>query len=301
MAEPLDLSVAIMCKDNEDTIRQTLDSIAPLASEIVAIDSGSTDRTMDILREYGARIEEHPWQGYIETCQIALELCTKSWVLAIDTDESIGAALAHSIRTALPTAQATTAGFRVNRKVWYRGRYLEHAWQPEWRLRIVRRSLIPEAIRSMGVEPHHRIDWVKPDPNMQLVDLQGDMRHDTIRNLASFLSGQIRLADQGAASMVAQGKRPSRMRIVTSPLGALLKQIVLKKAWRDGWRGWVAAGSAALATLAKYVILFDRANQSTAPTESPARPEYDAPTRSSPTSSTSGPSAGPYPSKTEQQ
>ncbi len=73
MAEPLDLSVAIMCKNNEDTIRRTLESVAPLASEIVAVDSGSTDRTMDVLREFGARIEQRPWQGYIQTCQIALE------------------------------------------------------------------------------------------------------------------------------------------------------------------------------------------------------------------------------------
>ncbi len=260
MAEPLDLSVAIMCKNNEDTIRRTLESVAPLGGEIVAVDSGSTDRTMDILREYGARIEQHPWQGYIQTCQIALELCSKTWVLAIDTDESVDENLQHSIRGALGGADENIAGFRVNRKVWYRGRYLEHAWQPEWRLRIVRRSLVPEAIRSMGTEPHHRIDWVRPDPAMGLVDLRGDLRHDTIRDLASFLSGQIRLADQGAASLAAQGKRPSRLRILTSPVGAMLKQIVLKQAWRDGWRGWVAAGSAALATLAKHVILFDRAN-----------------------------------------
>ncbi len=274
MAEPLDLSVAIMCKDNEDTIRRTLESVAPLASEIVAVDSGSTDRTMDALRAFHARIEERPWQGYIQTCQIAMELCTKSWVLAIDTDESIEPDLADAIRDALERDDESIAGYRMNRKVWYRGRFLNHAWQPEWRLRLVRRSLIPDRIRSMGAEPHHRIDWFQPDPALRISDLQGTMRHDTIRDLRSFLAGQIRLADQGAATLAARGVRPSRRRVVTSPIGALTKQIILKQAWRDGWRGWVAGGSAALATLAKHVLLFDHAN---APEVPPQNPDPDAP------------------------
>ncbi len=258
--DPLDLSVAIMCRDNEDTIGRTLASVAPLAREIVAIDSGSNDRTMDILAEYRARVESMPWQGYIATCQQALERCTCRWVLAIDSDESVEPDLAQSIRDALARARDDVAGFRVNRKVWYRGRFLEHAYQPEWRLRIVRRDLIGPVIRSMGVEPHHRLDFVEPHPELRVIDLRGTLRHDTIRDLPSFLQGQVRLGALAAQTLHASGVRGRRLRLITSPAGAFVKQLVLKQGWRDGWRGWVAAASSALGTLAKHACLLDHSH-----------------------------------------
>lgn len=261
MDEPLDLSVAIMCRNNEDTIGRTLASVAPLAREIVAVDSGSTDRTIEILQAYGARVERVAWKGYIETCQIALELCTRAWVLAIDTDESLEADLAGAIRSALREPDARIAGFTLNRKVWYRGRFLNHAWQPERRLRIVRRDLVPHTLASMGAEPHHRIDWTRSDhARLRIEHLPGTLRHDTIRDLPAFLAGQVRLATQGAATLRAAGKRGGRARLILSPAGAFCKQILIKHAWRDGWRGWVAAGASALSTLAKHTMLMEHMN-----------------------------------------
>lgn len=254
----MDLSVAIMCRNNEDTIGRTLASVAPLAREIVAVDSGSTDRTIEILEGYGARIERVAWQGYIATCQIALGLCTRAWVLAIDTDESLEADLADAIRVALRDPDAGIAGFTVNRKVWYRGRFLHHAWQPERRLRLIRRDLVPGTLASMGAEPHHRIDWVTSDhAGLRIEDLRGTLRHDTIRDLPAFLGGQIRLASQGAATLRAAGNRGRRARLILSPAGAFCKQILVKQAWRDGWRGWVAAGASAISTLAKHTMLME--------------------------------------------
>lgn len=259
MDEPLDLSVAIMCRNNADTIGCTLASVAPLAGEIVAVDSGSTDGTIEILEGFGARIERVTWQGYVATCRIALELCTRRWVLAIDTDESLEEDLAASIRSALRDPDAGIAGFTLNRKVWYRGRFLNHAWQPERRLRIVRRDLVPGTLASMGDEPHHRLDWAGPAPGgLRIEDLRGTLRHDTIRDLPAFLSGQIRLASQGAATLRAAGVRAGRTRLIVSPAGAFCKQILIKQAWRDGWRGWVAAGACALSTLAKHTMLMER-------------------------------------------
>ncbi len=260
--DPLDLSVAIMCRDNEDTIGRTLASVAPLAREIVAIDSGSTDRTPDILASYGARVESMAWQGHIATCQLAIDRCTCRWVLAIDSDESVEPDLAQSIREALEHPPDDIAGFRVNRKVWYRGRFLEHTFQPEWRLRIVRQDLIGPVIRSMGVEPHHRLDFVEPHPELRVVDLRGTLRHDTIVDLASFLQRQVRLGALCARDLAESGTRTTPLRLMTSPTGAFLKQIVLKQGWRDGWRGWVAAGSAALGTLAKHACLLDYSHAS---------------------------------------
>jgi len=154
---PCDLSVAIVCRSNEDTIGRTLDSVGGLASEIVAVDSGSTDGTLDLLERAGARIERTEWMGHVRTKQRALELCRCRWVLSLDSDESVEPRLASAIREALALDERGVAGYRVNRCVWMHGRYLKHAWQPEWRTRLVRRSLVPDLIAWGGEDPHDQL------------------------------------------------------------------------------------------------------------------------------------------------
>ncbi|MEO0631963.1 MAG: glycosyltransferase, partial [Planctomycetota bacterium] len=85
------LSVAIVCKNNADTIGRTLDSVRHLddSMEIVAVDSGSTDDTKPMLREAGARVIESDWLGFVKTKNKALAECTGEWVLALDSDESV--------------------------------------------------------------------------------------------------------------------------------------------------------------------------------------------------------------------
>jgi glycosyltransferase involved in cell wall biosynthesis len=167
----LPLSVAIICKNSEATIRRTLVSVAGLAEEVVAVDSGSTDGTIAMLErcEPPARIIRAEWKGYVATKQMALEACTREWVLCLDSDESLTAELRASIERVLGGHAAAgkeggdggeggegRAGYAVNRKVFYRGRPLNFAWQPEWRLRLVRRG---GAVWT-GLDPHDRLELV---------------------------------------------------------------------------------------------------------------------------------------------
>lgn len=269
-ASPIEgLSASIICKNNVTTIGRTLASIAPLASEIVAVDSGSTDGTIELLEEFGARVIRSDWLGHTATKQKALQACTRAWVLSVDSDESVEADLASSIRAALAIASPGVAGYRVNRKVWYRGRFLEHAWQPEWRTRLVRRALVPDAARWGGRDPH---DQLQIDAAAGRVErLAGTLRHDTIESLAAFLHAQVRLSQIAAQSLVQTGSRGSRWRLITSPPGAFIKQLVFKGAWRDGWRGWVASGCAAASTLMKHALVLDQAQ-----TDSDADPPRQA-------------------------
>src|SRR5215207_3893409 len=107
---PLPLSVAIVCRNNAATIGRTLDSVAGLASEIVAIDSGSTDETLTLLAKHNARITQTHWRGHVATKQLALEACTQSWVLSLDSDESLTAPLLEAIERDVPRARKNTAG-----------------------------------------------------------------------------------------------------------------------------------------------------------------------------------------------
>lgn len=259
----LPLSVAIVCKNNESTIARTLESVRPLAAEIVAVDSGSTDRTIEILECFGARVIRSPWLGFVATKQKALEACTQPWVLALDSDESLLPELAREVSRVLGSPNDGIDGYWMNRKVYYDDRPLNFAWQPEWRLRLVRR----ERAYWTGLDPHDRMELREkvgetPGANAggqrgRTEQLRGDMRHDSIASFAEFLAKQASHARIMAASMKAEGQRGSVRKLVTSPIGAFLKQMVAKQSWRDGWPGVLAAASTAAGTLMKHAILIE--------------------------------------------
>lgn len=247
---PLPLSVAIVCKNSEATIARTLESVAGLATEIVAIDSGSTDGTLALLERHGARITRTHWRGHVATKQLALDACTQPWVLSLDSDESLTEPLRRSIEQEVPDAGPGVAGFIVNRKVFYRDRPLNFAWQPEPRLRLVRRG----SAAWTGMDPHDRLNLL---PGGTTVKLAGDLRHDSIGTFSEFLAKQAAHSRTMAQSMYSTGKRGSIWKLLTSPPGALLKQLILKQAWRDGRPGWLAAASTAAAALMKHACLIE--------------------------------------------
>lgn len=252
---PLPLSVSIVCKNNQSTIGRTLESVAGLASEIVAVDSGSTDDTIAILEKHGARVIRSPWLGHVKTKQLALEACTQEWILCLDSDESIDVELRARLELPGTLASASHDGFSLRRKVFYRDRPLNFAWQPEWRLRLVRRGRACWG----GLDPHDQLALLDTQAVERRLD-DGFVRHDSISTWGEFFTKQAQHARTMAKSMHREGARPSYFRLMTSPVGAFLKQIVLKQAWRDGWPGWLAAASTASGSLMKHAILFELAN-----------------------------------------
>src|SRR3954471_20639264 len=251
---PLPLSIPIVCRNNEGTIGRTLESVAGLAAEIVVVDSGSTDGTLGLLERAGARVIRTEWKGHVATKQMALEACAQPWVLALDSDEALTPELRASVEQSLQVEPALD-GFVLNRKVYYRGRPLNHAWQPEPRLRLVRR----ERAAWSGLDPHDHLT-LRTGPGggeARTGRLRGDLRHDSIATFGEFLAKQTTHARTMARSLHQAGERGSYTKLVTSPTGAFFKQIVLKQAWRDGWAGWLAASSTAAGTLMKHICLLE--------------------------------------------
>lgn len=266
----MSLSVVIICKNSEATIGRTLRSVAGLATEIVALDSGSTDRTIAMLEREGARVERVEWKGHIATKQMALEAAACDWILSLDSDESLEPDLAASLRAFLADPDPAVAAARVNRKVWYAGRMLEHCWQPERRLRLVRRDDVARGLASWGgVNPHDKLDVIyrpgrQPDDPARagkppkIIDLPGTLRHESFTDMRDHLANNLRHAEVSAQTLADMGVRGSYWKLVTSPPGAFLKQMVMKSAWRDGWRGWAAAASTGVNTAMKHIMLIER-------------------------------------------
>ena len=273
-AAKLPLSIALVCKNSAATIGLTLQRLAPLATEIIALDSGSTDGTLDLLRAHGATIHQVQWQGFVKTKQAALDACTQPWILCVDSDESPEPDLVESLRQAIIADDQGLDGYTLNRKVWYNGQFLERAWQPEHRLRLVRRG----CARWTGLDPHDQLVLTSPNArtssrngsriSSRTGHLTGDLRHDSIVTFTEFLAKQCAHGRTMAASMHAQGRTGSYFKLVTSPPAAFAKQIIFKRAFLDGYRGWLAAAATAAAALAKHAALIEMQN---APTEKPSQ------------------------------
>ncbi len=251
----------IPCKNNERTIGRVLESVRGLASQLVVVDSGSTDSTLDLVnacREWTGEeacevvlVQTH-WRGYIHTKQLAASMCTCDYTLGLDSDEPLSDELAASIRKAI--AEGIDAAY-LTRKIEYKGTLLHHAWQPEHRLRFVRtRHFQENRARYAGLNPH---DYIEVDAGIETPLLEGVLIHDSFATFAEHLSNQLGLAKASAESLHALGVRSSAWKLMASPIGAFLKQLLLKKSFRDGYAGWLAASTSATHAACKHLILYE--------------------------------------------
>lgn len=246
--EPLPVSLAVITLNEEANIARCLGSVAGLASEIVVVDSGSNDRTCEIAREFGARVVHNPWPGHVAQKNVALEHCTRPWVLSLDADEALDAELHAAIRAALADA-GDVRGFWVNRLNSYLGAWIRHAWYPEWRLRLVRR----ERARWDGMDPHDHLTVAGPARR-----LPGHLLHYSYPDLRTHLQTTIRYGEISGHQLVARGKRVGALKIAVSPFWRFWRSLLIKSAWRDGWRGWMIAFSSMFAGFAKYAFYLER-------------------------------------------
>jgi glycosyltransferase involved in cell wall biosynthesis len=127
------LSVILIAKDEEACIARALRSV-DWADEIVVVDSGSTDRTVDIARELGAKVTvTADWPGFGAQKNRALDLATRDWVLSLDADEWLSAPSADEIRRALGADAAGVAAYRLPRRSSFCGRFMRHSgWPATW-------------------------------------------------------------------------------------------------------------------------------------------------------------------------
>jgi glycosyltransferase involved in cell wall biosynthesis len=245
---PLPITAVIITLNEETNLGRCLASLHGLVSEIVVLDSGSTDRTVAVAGEYGARVEARAWQGYIAQKNAALGLASHEWALSLDADEEVSPELAASVRARFADGRPSLDGYQVNRLNFYLGAWVRHAWYPEWRLRLVR---VGRASWG-GNDPHERLEAVGP-----VGRLDGHLLHYSYRDLQDHLQRTIRYARLAADTARLAGRKARWYHLVFSPWLAFLKSIVLKQAWRDGWRGGVIAFATLVKVFAKYAFLLE--------------------------------------------
>jgi glycosyltransferase involved in cell wall biosynthesis len=226
------LSVAIITLNEEANLSRTLASVA-WASEIVVVDSGSTDATRAIAKSHGARFVTEPWRSFAAHKNFALSLCTSDWVLSLDADEVVSPELAASIRQAI-AAPTIKIAYALPRRNFFLGRWIRHGgYYPDAKLR-----LFPRGQGAFQDTPVH--ETVAFTGSTETLD--GDLLHDAYPTLASYLDHMQQYSTLGAASAIARGRTgrgPFSFLngVLLNPVATFFYNYILRAGFLDGREG----------------------------------------------------------------
>jgi len=252
MNEKLPLSVCLITYNEEKNIARTLKPIQDFAEEIIIVDSFSQDATCNIAKEFGAKIFNEEWKGFVDQKNSALEKCNQEWILMLDADEVVSDELRSSIISILKSPKADA--YYINRKTHYLGKLMNYAWQPDWNLRLTKRSAKPI---WKGDMVHESLSIVGTTSK-----IKGEIIHYSYANIKHHFEKTIRYAEISSQSYYEHGKKATLLNILLNPLYAFIRIYFLRKGALDGVRGFIAAISSAFGTFLKYAFLWEKEHKS---------------------------------------
>jgi|SRR6185437_4098833 len=193
----MNLSVVIITRNEELNLAATLESVA-WASERIVVDSGSTDRTLDVAREHGAKVFQEDWKGYAEQKNSALAKASGEWILSLDADERVSPELAESIRRAVEGPDSGIAGYFMARRNFFLGRWIRRGgFYPDRKLRLFRRGMGRFVARAV----HETMQVDGPT-----AVLGGDLIHNAYPTLAGYIETMNRYSSLGAEVATSRGQ-----------------------------------------------------------------------------------------------
>jgi glycosyltransferase involved in cell wall biosynthesis len=240
------LSVVLITRNEIRNIGACLRSVG-FADEIVVVDSGSTDGTVEAARAAGARVlQTTDWPGYGPQKNRALDAATGDWIFSIDADEQATGELAASLRSAIHSGKYDA--YEILRRSSYCGQYMAHSgWYPDRVVRLFRRG----AARFSEDLVHERVVTQGP-----VGRLQGELMHDSMPHFESVLAKLDRYSTAGALALMRRGVKGSLAKALGHGTWAFLRTYVLKLGFLDGRLGFALAVSNAEGTYYRYMKLW---------------------------------------------
>jgi glycosyltransferase involved in cell wall biosynthesis len=237
------LSVILITLNEAERLATTLEAIA-WADEIVVVDAGSTDGTIEIARRFTDKVVvTNDWPGFGPQKNRALALATGEWVLSIDADERVTPELAAEIRATL--ASPHFAVYAIPRLSSFLGRPLRHGgWWPDHVARLFRRG----KARFSEDAVHERLVFTPP-----LGYLHQPLQHESIRDLDQMIEKMNRYTRAGAERLERAGKRSSLKGAVGRGLWAFIRIYLLKRGFLDGREGFIMAIASAESAYYKHL------------------------------------------------
>lgn len=250
----LPLSVVIITFNAERTVAKTLESVYEWADEIVLVDSGSTDTTLDIARTYGCRLLHHRFDGFGTQKQFAINQAVNDWILLLDADEIPDNTLQNAIQQTLTENYDTTRSFSLPRSLVFMGKPLRYGGEqnkPVLRLFNRRHAHMTNAL------VHESVTGDGP-----VTVLTGTLWHDSFGSLHEYVAKMNHYSSLNAQ----QADRPSRKQgpfdVAVRFVFRFVKVYVFKRSILDGLPGFIWAFFSAVYPVLKYVKLHEQASES---------------------------------------
>jgi glycosyltransferase involved in cell wall biosynthesis len=236
------ISATIITRNEERNLPRAIESLR-CCDEILVVDSGSTDRTVEIAERFGARVLEANWRGYAGQKNYASDQALHDWVLSIDADEALSEDLEGEIWALKKRGPAYDA-YTLPRMAQYLGRWILHSgWYPDRKIRLFDRrkarwvgDYVHESVMSEG----------------RVGALEGNLLHYTCQSLSEHMRTMNGYTTLAAEELAARRQRVTYGDLLFKPPWTFFKTYVLQRGFRDGVEGLAIAYMAALYTFLKY-------------------------------------------------
>lgn len=241
----IQLSVVIITFNEERNIARCLESVLPVADEIVVVDSFSTDQTEDICKKFGVKFVSHPFEGHIEQKNWAITQATHQYVLSLDADEALDKTLQQEILRIKDHWEYD--GYYMNRLTNYCGKWIYHCgWYPDRKLRLWDSSMGAWG----GDNPHDKYDLFRG--NQYTTHLKGNILHYSYYTLEDHYKQVEYFTTILANAQFKKGKKSPFIVLIFSPLVKFIKDYFIKLGFLDGKEGLTICRISAYATFLKY-------------------------------------------------
>ena len=242
---PLPISVAIIAKNEEENLKRLLPNITGFAEEIILVHNDCNDDTVRIAKDHGAQCFDEIWHGYKEQKNLAIQKCTKEWILCMDADEVLSDKLKQSIVSFLTNnSSCNYNGACFNRCSFFMGKWIRHGdWYPDRKNRLLRRSM---GIWEGGqVHEHLAIEG-------EIYHLKGDLLHYSYDSILDFPKKVSIYANQFARQRMKNGEKVSNLQIWVRPLWRFFRGYFFRLGFLDGLPGLIIASSSYYECILKY-------------------------------------------------
>ncbi|MCK4980243.1 MAG: glycosyltransferase family 2 protein [Candidatus Delongbacteria bacterium] len=244
------LSVAIITKNEENNIMRCLKSVS-WVDEVVIVDSGSTDKTIEKCNEYNCKVIESEWLGFGKTKQLAVDNCKNYWVLVLDADEEISESLKVKIEEILINPKHS--GYRIKRNSFYLGKMIKYCgWDKDYTLRLFDKN--KGKFNDKLVHESVKIE----DENIGII--KEVMLHYTYPSISLHMSKIKMYSELGAKDLIKKGHSSCIANAVLRGILKFFKMYFIKLGILDGKIGFILCVNSSFGVYLKYLKLWELHN-----------------------------------------
>jgi len=243
------ISVTVITKDEEKNISDCLKSVE-WADEIIVVDSESTDRTVDLAKQFTDRIFIRKWEGYVPQKRYALSLASNEWVLSLDADERITPELKDEIFSLLP---GEVDGYKIRRKNFLMNKEITSCgWEKDYQLRLFKKDM---------TDLNERLVHEKFVAQGKIDTLKNPMIHYTFSSFSEYFSKINHYTSLKAQELIQKKKRVGAWTIFSHTVSAFFAFFIIRRGFKDGIYGLIISLLHSVSTMMNYVKLWELQNR----------------------------------------